>query len=924
MRFLFNAFLRMSTNAIESEFSESLNDLTFNSKPRINCLTMVAEDYKHIAPKEIVKCIETRLKSISPGNQLPLLYLIDSICKNVGDVYIDLFGQNIASLFCQVFDKNYEETREKLFKLRQTWVNVFSEDKLLAIDKKCHSIDPAWPITAKPSNTGKPSVSVIKPPEPKRKYLPQPNVAAAKRVKPINNNATVNTTTTTTTTAAKRTRPLPTISSQDRDYRIASAEYTRFINAANERLKSGIISRQQHQSLVQQINDAKNYDPDIFNRLCSPRSVIENHLRPPSSQPPPPSLASPLFPGVQANRMPPIAPKDDTAINDVRQLCTLVDGELRNLYYLDDNTAIVLMKAFLHDPLSELIKRTPNDLQPKQIKFEGRPTKVFIDSDRGSNEFILLEFNDQTKTFFHNEHEQRIKFGGPCREIILNGKPYLANFGGPPIEVWFNGDTQTPHSLRLDGPAPRVQLSKETRTDLWEQYIEKVQSISLNNNINNNSLSDPLKSSQTLSQSNSTSQVNPLASLLPDNCLANSLALTFPSSLPATNNLTNGLSDIENPAFSSAQPATSTSTAVRPDISALFNSLVSAGITMTMGGKIGSLLPTPVSTVPLSSSNLTSAIPSTIGNSGLPLVSSTTPIPSTTASVMSSFRSKPITSLASSAGNLNVAQLGNGGSMISSSKIEPTSVVEKPLLLEPEILKTSYPTVIADLYDGIQCTNCSLRFDSDSNDRSAYSKHLDWHFRRNKSEKLNTSKTGIVRHDWFHPLEIWIKCREAHGEDDESFPTLLESLEEKEEPEEEEIVTVPASEDEEKNRCPVCREEFELAWFEEEEEWRLKKAIIGSIDGRIYHPLCYDDYNKQQKAVLDRPKEEETELSAERMNENTLQDKSNKVTKDDDNEDNNNDNNIDGDTKPICNETGYHISPLVKAGSEETVICNVM
>jgi hypothetical protein len=37
--------------------------------------------------------------------KLPVLYLIDSIVKNVGDVYTSLFTQNIVSTFCGVFEK---------------------------------------------------------------------------------------------------------------------------------------------------------------------------------------------------------------------------------------------------------------------------------------------------------------------------------------------------------------------------------------------------------------------------------------------------------------------------------------------------------------------------------------------------------------------------------------------------------------------------------------------------------------------------------------------------------------------------------------------------------------------------------------------------------------------------------------------------
>lgn len=40
-----------------------------------------------------------------------------------------------------------------MFKLRQTWNDVFPQMKLYAIDVQIHQIDPAWPVTAQPTNS---------------------------------------------------------------------------------------------------------------------------------------------------------------------------------------------------------------------------------------------------------------------------------------------------------------------------------------------------------------------------------------------------------------------------------------------------------------------------------------------------------------------------------------------------------------------------------------------------------------------------------------------------------------------------------------------------------------------------------------------------------------------------------------------------
>lgn len=48
---------------VMEEYRSSLAELTFNSKPLINMLTMLAEDHAHYAP-QIVQVIETHLQKV--------------------------------------------------------------------------------------------------------------------------------------------------------------------------------------------------------------------------------------------------------------------------------------------------------------------------------------------------------------------------------------------------------------------------------------------------------------------------------------------------------------------------------------------------------------------------------------------------------------------------------------------------------------------------------------------------------------------------------------------------------------------------------------------------------------------------------------------------------------------------------------------
>lgn len=131
---------------MEEKYTKELIALKMNSKPLINSLTMMAEDYIHSAPL-IVQIIEKHLARVRPEGKLPVLYLIDSILKNIKKEYLELFSRNIVSTFCSVFEKVEDPTtRAHLFKLRQTWIDVFPPKKLMGIDMRCNDVDEKWPI----------------------------------------------------------------------------------------------------------------------------------------------------------------------------------------------------------------------------------------------------------------------------------------------------------------------------------------------------------------------------------------------------------------------------------------------------------------------------------------------------------------------------------------------------------------------------------------------------------------------------------------------------------------------------------------------------------------------------------------------------------------------------------------------------------
>ncbi|KAM9846851.1 pre-mRNA cleavage complex 2 protein Pcf11 isoform 2-T2 [Aulostomus maculatus] len=131
------------------EYQSSLEDLTFNSKPHINMLTILAEENINFA-RDIVAIIEAQISKAPATEKLPVLYLVDSIVKNVGGEYLAVFAKNLITSFICVFEKVDENTRKSLFKLRSTWDEVFPLKKLYALDVRVNSVDPAWPIKPLP------------------------------------------------------------------------------------------------------------------------------------------------------------------------------------------------------------------------------------------------------------------------------------------------------------------------------------------------------------------------------------------------------------------------------------------------------------------------------------------------------------------------------------------------------------------------------------------------------------------------------------------------------------------------------------------------------------------------------------------------------------------------------------------------------
>lgn len=131
-------------NAFAAMYNSHLATLTFNSKPIITNLTVMARDNVHTMANTVARCIDehitqvgahdqlslsgipglTRCRSPSqtpPPHRLPSLYLLDSISKNIGPPYTTLWSQRIAHLFLESYRIVDQPTKVRMEELLNTW-----------------------------------------------------------------------------------------------------------------------------------------------------------------------------------------------------------------------------------------------------------------------------------------------------------------------------------------------------------------------------------------------------------------------------------------------------------------------------------------------------------------------------------------------------------------------------------------------------------------------------------------------------------------------------------------------------------------------------------------------------------------------------------------------------------------------------------
>ncbi|KAL5508043.1 PCF11 [Sanghuangporus vaninii] len=107
-------------SSFRRDFAARLSELTMNSRPIIQNLSMMAQSYNRYSDI-VADCLQAHIRRVPAWMKLPAFYVLDAISKNVYDPYAAKFSVFVVPLFLEAYGQVDPQTRSKMEEMLVTW-----------------------------------------------------------------------------------------------------------------------------------------------------------------------------------------------------------------------------------------------------------------------------------------------------------------------------------------------------------------------------------------------------------------------------------------------------------------------------------------------------------------------------------------------------------------------------------------------------------------------------------------------------------------------------------------------------------------------------------------------------------------------------------------------------------------------------------